>query len=469
VGEKYETCDRFLAAPIYTSESQQKKYSLEREVVGVIRIPKMKWEDPFTEVDLNLVRSFAARLSPAIDRTRFYKTTKERRVKEIERTFSPFLTTECKNLKNIHYKEDIKKFFLHAEESSDDLGLLVLRSIRELWQTNTMLKRIGSLPFDDFKLFEDYLLKRELVNYRDHFIHSYQVFLAGAYIMDQLFERLSDFRSNLSFLDKTAKYSFRNQPQNIPRYEAEVAWLMTATFHDIAYPIQLLRESLDNLVHKLMRTSESIIGNIAIERILFDREHYYLDCIDKLVEFYRVTGTERAVERWTPNEHFRTDFLHFLREERDHGVLGALVLLDRYHRSMNPVVLASSLAIASHKEMFSYIGDVYFKQFPISYLLIFCDLIQEWGRDTHRSTNDGPLAETKLERIEITDKQPPSKMIKDAYPSGHRIYVNALIGIQSGTAIENEKKKEIENVFKRLKSQNPVFCVSVNGEIVGYS
>ncbi|MCX5990902.1 MAG: GAF domain-containing protein [Chloroflexi bacterium] len=458
VGKEHQTCDRFLAVPVFSLESSGKPLR-QKEVVGVVRVPKMKWEDPFTTLDEKLMVAFAARLSPAIDRTRLQQTARERRRSEIERTFSPFLLKECSKLSSVGYKGLTARFFSDAETTSQDMGLLVLSSIRGMWGANSSLRTSTDPPFGDFKIFEDYLLKRGMPDYRDHFIHSYQVFLAGSYVLD----RLCQYPQGLNLLAEA--FSTEAEPGDKAKQDFETAWLVTSTFHDIAYPIQLLRESLDNLIRRLIKTSESIVDSINIERVLFDRGHSYLDCVDRITEFYKNMAGQANADNWIPNPRFRLELLHLLREKRDHGVLGALILADRYFSNLNRTMLASCLAIASHKDMLSHIGEIRFGIFPVSFMLAYCDLIQEWGRDSE-DTHTGKPVGAKLEKIIVDDIPPRVAVLEKSHTSG-RIYVNAFI-ILDGNA-SRMKSNEVEAVFKHLRSSNPVFCVSLNGEVVGHS
>ena len=166
-------------------------------------------------------------------------------------------------------------------------------------------------------------------------------------------------------------------------------WFMASVFHDIGYPFEKIQDWLDKFVLGVLKNSdepESLTSLIPMEfhwGTLFARRYhwYHLERIaNSLCSCYR------------PNDaKVRTELLVALAkhvaETPDHGLFSALILQNFLRVNVadcevDPVVTAVSLHnwIVS-RAVRSVLGcPLTFRRDPLSFLLMFCDTAQEWGR-----------------------------------------------------------------------------------------
>lgn len=112
---------------------------------------------------------------------------------------------------------------------ADKYGL-VLDRIKRLWVKSD--KEPGL--FDTVEKFEKVLQRMQ--DYRDHFIHSFNVFLLGYYIINKLEIPQSDFKSN----------------------DVNLSWMLAATFHDVGYTIQDMEVWLNQLLEEFLGISPNL-------------------------------------------------------------------------------------------------------------------------------------------------------------------------------------------------------------------
>lgn len=341
------------------------------------------------------------------------------------------------------------------------------------------------------------ILQRNEV-YREHFVHQFQVFLIGAYVLDNIYSEIAK--------EFYKKYKCR----------IETVWLAASTFHDFSYGLQnfdiwLLQFFEDTLRIKNSQTKENL-NFLNIDSAMI-RESLY----DKIV---KITGLLKS--DWAENE--KEDVIRFLYEkavrDRNHGVLSAISLLklfDESHEIKQKInlkgILEAAIAIGCHDEdvweslcgcqgyrrssgrvpsneddcnhkcnrdsllwstkksriykekmdknldkdiaikskceswerkiMFRRTMDkIKFEKYPIRFLLIFCDSIQDEGRVTSFENNSQQDL-SKLKDIFITK-------------AGGEILTN--VKLESRYA--EKKKDEIERVAWCLNDNR--FSVSIN-------
>jgi len=424
----------FLAVPIKEED----------EVIGVLRIPRRSGSKPFDEIDEELLNAFGDQLSLTIVVIKKKKTLDEirqKRSKEFESIFSIFLISECKNISKVDYTDEIKEF-LEFPAKNENIDTAIMNSLEVLWGEKYREKY--NLPiFKDFRVYEKLLL--DLPGYRDHFIHQFQVFLLGTVIIDKLY-KLSDEKGTKNFSN------FYHDSLKIKRKDDVVtdsAWLITSTFHDIAYPIQKSNELFNKFFNKFMGFGEEIVEKISLEKVIADRRYGKL--IDQLCDFYFSVKSRNTRWKFDPSsitkicvdDNFRTALKHSLLNLRDHGVLGSLVLPHQSEagkKEYSTIIYPSSLAIALHNELlFIMNDDIKFENNPLAFLLRYCDFIQEWGRG-------------KEDTPEISEL----KEITVYYGKDSKLHVRTKIRLESMKFVE-DKGLEALKIFNRLKSNETKF------------
>ena len=307
----------------------------------------------------------------------------------IERTVLDFVF----EFKNISYKEELKKLVSdHLIEKGDDYEFIDL-------VFSTLLKKCGiNTEYSKFlKKFESPLYNIFSANkghdpYRDHYFHQFQVFIIGLRIIDNLHSRLG---------------------KNI-----EKEWLITASFHDIAYPIQ----KFDSWAKKFFAESIGIpdLGVADMTKHFVSKS--LLTCTaDILSSICKVHFPEKSLQgNWLRKENKLIEIYHkIITETKHHGLLSSIFLLKEAERLKNDQIITEDLfeelfipaarAISLHHNIKYSIKNsenepiekclweelnlyglkvIDFEKDFLSYLLIFCDSAQEWGRPTDDPVND---------------------------------------------------------------------------------
>jgi len=235
--------------------------------------------------------------------------------------------------------------------------------------------------------------------YRDHIYHSICVFLLGYYILNQKYvlpNYFYCFEGGTPLLSSQCNKVFNHYcPHNCdgtqtiynidPDLEGwevtglqfygdrllqvyhnwNIAWLLASLFHDIGYPVE-----------KAPQKYTKKFGIVTIES--------HSDELRELIRCYNVLNSAHlsldALLPCTTYDHKPSRLLH------DHGLVSAVTLLkvmkSLTNESWAPVRRAA-LAVALHNLAGRYRGKIRIdaEKDPLSFLLIVCDEIQEWGRE----------------------------------------------------------------------------------------
>lgn len=446
--------DRFLGVPIRANN----------EVLGVLRTAKTNGDAPFTSNDEMLFSSLATRLSPIIENL----VDLERREKLKESQIEKSLAKELKDkIEKIYTEKDIgtidfvtkriKSFFAVSPADDEDLDTRILKSISSLWDDSGII--IGKTPLKSFKFFDKEILS-ELPGYRDHFTHQYQVFLIGYCIIEMLNKLgkpfYESYRQSLSPFISIAE----EEKETI----ANIAWLITSTFHDIAYPLEETKRWLPNMISDFLgEEGKEVTPEVPIEKIFFQSQTY-LNFLDELAGFFSKMGFTSRIKE--------ADFRAWLQSEvalnKDHGVLSSLILLRPHFLGKEEIILPAALAIALHKRLGLKVKaqgvEICYDKYPLFFLLLYCDLIQEWNRDPQTDRRITPV----LKKIVVTkdiDEIPKAKhhVPREVIENKETIYVYSEIVVDT---YAQEKINECKDWFNLICSINPYFIIKINAEFV---
>jgi len=235
---------------------------------------------------------------------------------------------------------------------------LILSILSHLWDESGK----KSL-FNEFRNFEPILQRDE--KYRDHFIHSLNVFLMGYYILNKL---CSNEELNRIF-----------RRSNSPN----LTWMLASTFHDIAYPLQNIDFWINDVLSIFIGINPHI--SISITNLMPPIYDHFIQQISKenSAPLHGLSDSSENSIDWK--------FYNLLNEkmyEKDHGVYSGLILAHKlairegfYERSglygdfpINH--LPACHAICCH----SLDCAISFNKHPYAFLLKLCDEIQDWGR-----------------------------------------------------------------------------------------
>lgn len=270
---------------------------------------------------------------------------------------------------------------------------------------------------------------------RDHYIHSVNVFILGVCI----YARNAHYRSayeNATINEDTSADNFPNT-----REEFFFRWGLAALFHDVGYPVEIIGRQIESFLtfatdadHDDKRGSIKAhlefdnfrrLNSIAevMPKCEFIREFYeqnessvYIDLLqplDLLAQKIHIALGIPLEDIKNKLDTFTADMARF--GFIDHGFYSAIIVLKWYGYLIqitggNPLrfytaIVDSAGAILLH----NYYRNVLQKQFgcgpldaqayPVAYLLMFCDEMQEWNRAGYGSVEK---YRTKVAHANIT-------------------------------------------------------------------
>lgn len=352
------------------------------------------------------------------------------------------LLDQISQLKNISYARELANFekkYRNAKSFESEYQI-VLETLKRLWETYE--KEKGAAAFRVYKDFEPLL--KQISWYRDHMIHPFQVFLMGSIIIDRYYQVFQN--------------AYKTRLQNSRDGDLDFAWLLCSTFHDFCYPIQMYEFVNQEMFKKFLQVKKtSILPRLQTERILVQKGQLRL--MDQLISLLCHCTNKTKDNTWIFDSKCKIDdelrfvFLKEMTEKKNHAPLSALTLLNMIlservtatragyiEETFSTAVYPAGLAIAIHDpdilESLPQKFNVLFDTMPIAFLLIYCDIAQEFGRSEHKEYCT--LKSINLESNLVETNLAFSK--KSAY---------------------KKKAKEIDHVMGRLKSNAIEFKIHV--------
>lgn len=260
---------------------------------------------------------------------------------------------------------------------------------------------------------------RLLEKHRDHYIHTVFVFLLGIsiYIKNNTFRQIFDEY----VLNK------ENYPDSYDTKHEEFLyrWGLASLSHDIAYPLEIIVKQANEYIKFICGYCDPVEEIMGIEvklsasnefvrlPILKPRKKYESKFNSVYDEFKpRFLGDSISLFAYVLSENFhiqfnrvRQDLDEFSKDMNekgfiDHGYFSSIIMLRWYYHLIketdwNPAyfyfpILDSSSAILLHnyfkhrlmKNPFC-LNPMSVNQHPIAYLLILCDELQEWDRESY--------------------------------------------------------------------------------------
>ncbi len=284
-------------------------------------------------------------------------------------------------LQNISYADELRRLITkHLVEKGNDYDF-VMSAFSTLWKACGL-----GMEYSNFlKVFEPPLYNifaEQEKPYRDHYLHQFQVFLLGLSIIDKI------------------KGRFPN--------EVDKLWLITSSCHDMAYPLQLYDKWAQEFFKESLNIPEVGVSDMKssfIDGSLLSSLGYIVNALCK-----SHFGTE-LIGNWLQAERPLVLFFHnIITGRKHHCVLSSLFLL-KQAQSCAPTLtdslfVPSALAIALHHDVVwkelpqeRQLKSLKFDNDPLTFLLMFCDCAQEWGRP---KVSSGPTM-GELERFVLQE------------------------------------------------------------------
>lgn len=386
----------------------------------------------FSKTHERLLVDFAGYISQSLDT--FY-ASKERYNRifgsELLKKIESLNVEEIKGRKNKDVAERIK-YFAFNTLARDIIGVdkiyeKVVTHIKEISNYALKLSNEYIGIIEDLERFESLL--RMDIRYRDHFIHQFQVFLLGYYMINHsgnlqnlLVEYLKEkgcSGSNEDLLDQVI-----------------TCWFLSSMFHDIAYPIEKTNKLLGSYLKAafLKRDFPFDVREITPEELLKELRltipwGNFLAIYDGIFDYYKTLLCDLICERIGEDakQNITKALIQQIVKNQNHGLFSALILMHSLYEKVPSekriIVREAALSMALHtpeiyREIFmAKSGLLSPKEFPFGFLLIFCDNAQQWGRP--RLSDLIEDIQIELKKLEISDNNVTidlkySKMPNDA-------------------------------------------------------
>ena len=313
-----------------------------------------------------------------------------RRTKKDREIISFTLIDKLSELRNIIYKDDLMELASGYRQKSGDDYDIAEKYVTTLW------KNYLGLDYPNIQRRVENILQRD-EKYREHFVHQFQVFLIGAYILDTMYSGIaSKFKE---------KYDC----------DIETVWLAASTFHDFNYGLQnfdtwLVQFFEDTLRIKSKQTKENL--NLLNLDAAMIREALY----DKLTKIVNQLNCKLE------DDEREKVFLFFYEKavrDRNHGVLSAISLLKLYDdndqenessQESNIIgdkgILQAALAIGCHDEDIweALCGCLGYRRSPSKLPEKEDDCITKCGRQPWQDKK------SRIYKQKISDGVPPEKI-----------------------------------------------------------
>ncbi len=274
-----------------------------------------------------------------------------------------------------------------------------------------------------------------------HLRHSLHVFFLGYFLINSGFLNISHLAVSLT----------RGQVINEKRHAhiVNIAWFIASIFHDIG----LLGERITNIENKCNKLLKVYpVKNFQI-KCTPDKKQIWGEMrkyIDKLTEYM--------------SENTKKNFKEYISKVSeisiDHGVLSAVTLLSSFDENEDEEIViaykAAAQAVALHNIANSseYLNGIDFKHNPLSSLLILCDQLQCWDRETGHGSRFKklPIEYAKLSDLTVNLKKKSIYGSIDYYP-------------YQGLILTDERKREMENELSEILigSIFPILSKSITG------
>ena len=282
-------------------------------------------------------------------------------------------------------------------------------------EPNTLLDLVNIMK--DYEQKTGDLIERQ----RDHFIHSVNVFLLGLAIYSQN----EKFRNVFKNYVKKSEYKkfYKTKDNKFSDEEFLYRWGVASLFHDIGYPFEIIGKQLNKFINDGVK---SISNTYDVDVSIDFKDFNEFNSIVRLEPYdfadnYRARyHNSKIIDLFKPTEimahkiahNFKFDnnqyhdllkhlnnFVLYMKEKGfiDHGFFSAILVLNSYGNLMQkyaknkdfffyPIVDSAS-AILLHnyynktlqEEPFC-LGPLFVESYPIAFLLILCDELQEWNR-----------------------------------------------------------------------------------------
>lgn len=279
----------------------------------------------------------------------------------------------------VGYEEIMTRVTNYADDLADELDISQKEFFKKLLERR--------------RQYEDLMLYKT-EGYRDHFMHQFHVFVTGYLILNYIgLNKICDCVNN----------SLENRPFRPKLREESILriWFLTSLMHDAAYVFERFGEGTVNFLGEEWGYPFTVEPS-GLQ--LLGKEKPFGRYLANMLSFFKCKES-------TNQEDVLTCYLDSIVKLSDHGVLSALLAIEKFSSGMQELRIIecylSALAMSFHNPNIfknlkeGRVSGISFESFPIPFMLAFCDTLCIWGRTREIQQDVHP----ELLDIEFNDKK----------------------------------------------------------------
>ena len=363
-------------------------------------------------------------------------TLNENVFRQLNRDTIIFLSDESINgikkyIENNHLKKtDVKE--LWKDLLIDSISFLKLNDKREKINTDTkdtiehsdsdkfnngfkLIRKLSSYGidgladyFDEFIEFESVLYGSDEY-YRDHVDHVLNVWAIGLSLLNSQMENFK-FSDKALYKDNNFSFEIEETDLFITKGEIWAIWTIVALTHDLGYPIEKASK-VNNKLKKILKH----FGQINIQEFNYNFELFNSFLVEKFLNIVSSKPVNKNGKKYTIIQSKYKDKISKSLEDNRHGVFSALLIFktltyfletdysynqeDLSAEDLRQFYIRKEIlrTISSHTSPKLYHLDLN----TLSFLLILCDELQEWGRPRFQDLKEGNIQGSEVPKIFI--------------------------------------------------------------------
>jgi len=237
------------------------------------------------------------------------------------------------DLQNVSYGTALRDLVNEHLTNKVDDYLFSRQCFDSLWKSN-----FDGMEFPrTLERFESFL-QQFYPEYREHFVHQFQVFLLGTIILGHLLQEPSKL--------------FENGEIDVKKDNLVKGWLLASSIHDFTYPLQEYDKFSSEFFKEQLRIDEPLsfleLKGIYVEKTFLTRVEHLLSKLEK--DFVDTAGWEKTK---LYNE-IRRFFYYEITEKKNHGLMGSSYLLKKFEGKdreiLSNLVLPAAVASSMHDD-----------------------------------------------------------------------------------------------------------------------
>jgi hypothetical protein len=235
---------------------------------------------------------------------------------------------------------------------------------------------------------------------RDHFLHQFRIAILGDFLLNCYIGNSKNSHTLIEIIQHILKGHGRHYKNHTIK-QIRTTWWITALLHDCCYPLYhvfcptLFQESCYDDLDKIYSNVLTKDFKDSFEKTLIDFKTKFERNLSEMISVLKL-------------EEFKDQIISCFHSKFSHNIFSAFNIWDKFKnrniKSFLPKVAAESIILHHNFQNQENSQDekrICFVNYPLAFLLIILDEIQEWGRPIVVEDDKNP---TKISKLVELDK-----------------------------------------------------------------